>query len=83
MAVWQSKAQKRLEAASTLAGASVHSCLKPTERWTLWALLWTVWTAGGQALSSIESIESIMSMLRRRRLTMLNPGLQAGVASSP
>jgi hypothetical protein len=40
----------------------------------LWTL-WTVWTASEQVLSSI------VSMLRRRRLTMLNPSLQAGVAN--
>ena len=29
----------------------------------------------------LSSIVSMMSMLRRRRLTMLNPSLQAGVAA--
>ena len=46
-------------------------------------LLWTVWTTGGQVLSSIVFIVFIVSILRRRRLAMLNPSLQAGVASSP
>jgi hypothetical protein len=54
----------------------IDNCCSRKLLWTVW----TVWTAGEQVLSSIVAI---MSMLRRRRLTMLNPSLQAGVASSP